>query len=202
MTWTLEALTPDRWKDFEALFASANGVCGGCWCMFWRLEKGESYDALKGEPARQRMKRLVQSGAALGVLAYEGEEPVGWLSYGPRRDYPKLDRAPSLAVEDADRVWSLPCFFVKRGHRGKGVARALLDRALESLQARGVEIAEAYPVRAGPGLKASPAFAYTGVVSLFEKAGFSVAQARPQGKQRVRKRLGPARSTKPRAKGR
>lgn len=157
--------------------------------MFWRLEKGESFDEVKGEPARRRMKRLVQSGAALGVLAYDGEEPVGWLSYGPRRDYPKLDRAPSLAVEDADRVWSLPCFFVKRGYRGKGVARALLARALESLQARGVELAEAYPVRPA-GSKVSPAFAYTGVVSLFEKAGFAVALARPQGKQRVRKVLG------------
>jgi GNAT superfamily N-acetyltransferase len=189
MTWTLEELTPERWDDFEALFASANGVCGGCWCMFWRLERGESYEAVKGDPARRRMKRLVQSGAALGVLAYDGKDPVGWLSYGPRRDYPKLDRAPSLAVEDADRVWSLPCFFVKRGHRGKGVARALLARALEQLQARGVEIAEAYPVRPQAG-KVSPAFAYTGVVSLFEKAGFSMAQARPQGKQRVRKVLG------------
>lgn len=190
MDWTIQALTPARWDDFEALFASAKGVCGGCWCMFWRLEKGESYDALKGEPARLRMRRLVQAGEALGALAYDGDVPVGWLSYGPRRGYPKLDRAPSLRVDDADRVWSLPCFFVKSGYRGKGVARALLEHALEALSAHGARIAEAYPVAPKEGGKVSAAFAYTGVVSLFEKAGFALVQQRPQGKQRMRKALG------------
>ena len=146
MTWTLRELTPERWDDFESLFASANGVCGGCWCMFWRLEPGEKFGDIKGAKARRRMKKLVESGKALGLLAYDGDEPVGWLSYGPRRDYPKLDRAPSFKVEDADRVWSLPCFFVKTGYRGRGVARELLAEALRSLGQRGAEIAEAYPV--------------------------------------------------------
>src|SRR4051812_33944445 len=106
-------LTPARWPDFEALFESANGVCGGCWCMFWRLNEGERYGDIKGPRARRRMRALIASGKARGVLAYAGKEAVGWLSYGPRREYPKLDRAPSLRCDDADSVWSLPCFFVK-----------------------------------------------------------------------------------------
>jgi len=166
--------------------------------MFWRLEQGETFDALKGEPARKRMKQWVLAGRALGVLAYAGDEPVGWLSFGPRRDYPKLDRAPSLRAEDAERVWSLPCFFVKRGFRGQGVARALLDRALAELVERGATVAEAYPVRPKPDGSLSPASAYTGVVSLFEKAGFSIEQTRPSGKQRMRKRLGPKGRAAPR----
>ena len=184
----IEDLSPEKWDDFERLFASSNGVCGGCWCMFWRLEKGENYDALKGAPARRRMKALVDSGKALGCLAYDGDEPVGWLSYGPRRDYAKLDRAPSLACDDADQVWSLPCFFVKAKSRGQGVATALLAHAARVLKARGVKIAEAYPVKSGA--RSPAAFIYTGTTRLFERAGFEYAEQRPRGKQRMRKRLG------------
>src|SRR5438045_2175455 len=139
MKIVIRELTPSRWADFEALFGSANGVCGGCWCMFWRLEDGERYADLKGAKAKARMKTLILSGDARGVLAYAGDEVVGWLSYGPRRNYPRLDRAPSLACDDADRVWSLPCFFVKAGFRGEGVARALLGHAVKSLKKAGAE---------------------------------------------------------------
>ena len=61
-----KALTPRRWQDFERLFESANGVCGGCWCMFWRCEKGESYDAIKGAKAKRRIRALITSGRAHG----------------------------------------------------------------------------------------------------------------------------------------
>jgi GNAT superfamily N-acetyltransferase len=182
----VEELGPAKWPDFERLFGS-NGACGGCWCMFWRVEKGERFDALKGEPARRRMKKLIESGAALGALAYVGDEPVGWLSYGPRRDYPKLDRAPSLACDDADQVWSAPCFFVKAKFRGQGVASALLEHATRALKGRGAKILEGYPSKVAG--KSAAAFIWTGTTGLFERAGFEYAEKRPRGKQRMRKRL-------------
>lgn len=81
---------------------------------------------------------------ALGVLAFTGGEPVGWRAYRPRADFPKLDRARTLTCDDAERVWSIPCFFVKNGWRGQGVATALLKHALKSLCHEGAEIAEGY----------------------------------------------------------
>lgn len=189
---TTHDLTPERWDDFERLFGS-NGACGGCWCMSWRVAKGERWEDLKGDIARQRMQALVASGQAMGVLAYQGGEPVGWCSYGPRKDYPKLDRAPSLACEDADQVWSLPCFFVKKGHRGQGVAKALLAHALRSLEARGATIAETYPAKPPADGKPLPAaFAWTGPRRLFDEAGFEVAGNPDGGKQRMRRVLGQA----------
>lgn len=185
----IEELTPERWPDFERLFG-ANGACEGCWCMFWRVEKGERFADVKGAEAKRRMKALVERGEAQGLLAYAEGEPVGWLALGRRKEFPKLDRAPSLKCDDADRVWSLPCFFVKREHRGQGVASALLKRALEVLKARGAEVAEAYPVKAPTeGQKFSVSSAYTGTVPLFLKQGFEVVGPRPQGKQRVRRSL-------------
>ena len=112
---------PALWPALETLFGP-RGACGGCWCMYWRLEKGERWDDLQGAPAKRRMKALVAAGKARGAIAFAGKEPVGWIAYGPRQDFPRLDRARTLACEDAGDVWSLPCFFIKAGWRDQGVA--------------------------------------------------------------------------------
>ena len=160
--------------------------------MFWRLPKEERYDDVKGPAAKRRFKALVTSGKAHGILAFHEGEPIGWCAFERRVELLRLDRAPSLKVIDAERVWSLPCFFVKAGWRGKGVAQAMLLAAEKALARRGAEIAEGYPVRAAERM--ASAFAYTGVTSMFEACGFAVAEARPKGKQRYRKVLQTARA--------
>lgn len=192
-TVRVEAITPRHWEHLEQLFG-AKGACAGCWCMFWRLGEGERFDDVKGAPAKKRFKALVRQGEAKGFLAYVDDQPVGWLAAGPRRDFAKLDRAPSLAVSDADEVHSLPCFFIKPGFRGQGVATALLRHAVGALQEEGARVLEGYPVK--PARKGEPipaAFAYTGTVPLFEKAGFELVGRKPTGKQRVRRVLQPRR---------
>jgi len=186
---TLRPLVPTAWPAVEALFGP-RGACAGCWCMYWRLARGEGLRTVGGEPARARFRALVEGGAAQGMLAFAGEAPVGWLSFGPRRDFAALDRAPSLACDDADQVWSLPCFFIRAGWRGRGVASALLRAALPEIAVRGARIAEAYPVKPPAGTARIPAaFAFTGTLPLFLNQGFSVVQPREKGKQRVRRAL-------------
>jgi len=181
-------LNPERWDDLVKLFGT-KGACGGCWCMWWRIEQGERWAEVKGASARRRMKSLVQSGRALGALAYVDGEPVGWVSYGPRKEYPRLDRAPSLRCDDAERVWSVPCFFIKAGHRGQGVASALLEHAVRRIRALGGKIAEGYPVKPAKDGKPLPnAFAWTGTRPMFDAQGFEVAGNRDGGKQRVRRK--------------
>ncbi len=195
-------LTPVLWPALERLFG-ANGACAGCWCMFWRLEKGERFQDIQGATAKRRFKALVQAGRTEGILAFIGDEPVGWLALGRRTEFPKLDRAPSLACDDARDVWSVPCFFVHRLHRGKGVAAALLARAVEVLEKRGAHIVEGYPLKAQAEGKPIPAaFAYTGTVPLFTRQGFEIVAPRPKGKQRARKLLGPRSTRGPRRRSR
>lgn len=182
-------LTPDLWDDVVALFG-AKGACGGCWCQSWRIGKGEKWDAVKGEEARRRLEHQVKTGQAHAILAYVDGRPIGWAAFGPRRDFAKLDRAPSLACDDADVVWSLPCFFVTAGHRGQGVAGAMLDAATAAIKARGGAIAEGYPVKPPADGKPLPAaFAWTGTRSLFAGKGFAIVGNPEGGKARVRKSL-------------
>jgi GNAT superfamily N-acetyltransferase len=111
---------------------------------------------------------------------------VGWVSFDRRTDFDRLDRAPSMACDDAGRVWSVPCFFIKSGWRGKGVADTLLAFAVKTLTRYGAEIVEGYPVKVEPGKKAPAAFVYTGLEPMFARAGFATVTVRDRGKQRVR----------------
>src|SRR5262249_61493826 len=63
----VKELTPALWPTVERLFG-ANGACGGCWCMYWRIAEGERYDDVKGPNAKRRFKALVARGDAHGLL--------------------------------------------------------------------------------------------------------------------------------------
>lgn len=183
---TIRDLTPALWPAMEALFGE-RGACGGCWCMYWRLEKGERWDDLKGARARARMKALVRKGEARGALAFAGEEPVGWCAYGRRPHFVRLERARTLACDDAERVWSIPCFFVKAGWREQGVATALLEHAVKVLRRRGAKIVEGYPVNLKGAERLPNAFAWTGTRAMFEAAGFRPADSGDASKIRMRR---------------
>jgi GNAT superfamily N-acetyltransferase len=181
-------LTADMWPQVEALFGKT-GACGGCWCQAWRIEKGEKWSDVQGEPAKKRLKKGIKDGTVMAILAFDGGSPVGWCTFGPRDSFSRLNRAPSLKCGDSSRVWSLPCFFVIRGYRGMGVAKAMLGHALKVMEKNGVETAEGYPSKPNKDGEYIAAFSWTGTISLFEKAGFKVAGNPDGGKVRMRKKL-------------
>ena len=181
-------LTPGLWPQVEALFGK-NGACGGCWCQAWRIVKGERWKDVAGAPAKARLRRGILEGTTFGVLAFDGATPVGWCTFGPRDSFPRLNRARTLECEDSASVWSVPCFFVCRDYRRQGVATALLDHALAAMRERGVRTAEGYPSIPNKDGSYVASFAWTGTVSLFEKAGFSLAGDPTTSKRRMRKEL-------------
>jgi len=180
----IRELTPELWPAFEKLFGP-NGACAGCWCMWWRIPEGERFKDVRGAEAKRRQRKLVLAGKSRGLLAFADGEPVGWCAYGRRTEFGTLARSRTLACDDAEQVWSLPCFFIKAGWRGRGVARALLRAALRSLRRHRARTAEAYPVRP----PASNAGAFTGTVPWLESEGFRVVEAHARGRQRARKAL-------------
>ncbi len=183
-------LSPSLWPQVEVLFGK-NGACGGCWCQAWRIEKGERWDDVKGAEAKERLRRGIESGTTFGVLAFDGETPIGWCTYGPRDSLPRLNRARSLRCDDSSRVWSVPCFFVLRNYRRQGVAKVLLDHALGTMAERGVEIVEGYPAAPSKDGSYIAAFSWTGTMGLFEKAGFAMAGNAEGSQRRMRTTLRP-----------
>jgi GNAT superfamily N-acetyltransferase len=156
--------------------------------MWWRLARAR-FVAGKGEGNRAAMKAVVDSGEVPGLLAYREGRPVGWVSVAPRSGFIRLERSRTLAPVDDRPVWSVVCFFVSKDLRRQGVAGALLRAAAEFARSRGARILEGYPTD-DPKKPLPAPFVYTGVTSLFEKAGFREAARRSPSRPVMRLDLG------------
>lgn len=168
----VRALARDDWPNIEALFGS-NGACGGCWCMTWRVPSGgKIWQERKGERNRRDFKRLVTAGKVHGVLAFAGDEPVGWCCVGPKEDFPRLMRSRVLKTDSIADTWAITCFYIPSRWRSRGVATALLDEAVKVAKRLGASNVEGYPVRPYSEKPIPAAFAWTGVPPLFEKTDF------------------------------
>jgi len=166
---TFRPLTKGTWNSFETLFGP-RGACGGCWCMTWRLTKSE-YEASKGEGNREKMQKLAAKGEVIGVIAFHEDVPVGWCAVAPREKYVRLEKSRAMKPIDDKPVWCVSCFFIAKPWRGKGLSVQLLKEAVDYAGSFGAQIIEAYPVEPKNG-KMPDAFAWTGILSSYIKAGF------------------------------
>ena len=139
--------------------------------MYWRLSRTQ-FNEQSGELNHRNIKALVDSNIIPGILAYAGDEPVGWCSIAPREEFPTLARSRILKPVDDLPVWSVVCFFIARGHRRKGLTVQLLKAAVDYARSQGARIIEGYPVEPRQG-QSPDVFAYTGLSSAFRKAGFT-----------------------------
>jgi len=93
-----------------------------------------------------------------------------------------MQRIKSLQTAWGERTWSITCFFVRSGWRGRGVATALLEKAVAIARRRGAHMLEGYPDAPWSKTKVPAAFAWTGIAALFQKCGF--ANTTPRGNSR------------------
>jgi hypothetical protein len=66
------------------------------------------------------------------LLAFDGDLAVGWCQLTPRQDLRWLNRKPTLEAVDDTPVWSISCFYLRRGYRRKGVMSTLIVEALKA----------------------------------------------------------------------
>jgi len=176
MELSFQPLTVANWKDFENLFGP-KGACEGCWCMSWRLYAAD-YKKMKGESNRKAMKELVKKSSP-GILAYDEKKPVGWCAVAPRKEYIRLENSKVLQPVDDKPVWSVSCFFIAKEYRRKGLTELLLKAAVAFAFKKGAKIVEGYPVDVKKGRMAD-VFVWTGLASVFKKAGFKEALRRSE----------------------
>jgi GNAT superfamily N-acetyltransferase len=182
----VQRVTARRWNDVVDLFERRGPRGGtpqtdGCWCQFWRL-RGKAWWDGHGSVHKQSLENEIRRSAATALLAYMDGVPVGWCRHGPRETFERLEHAPKLARVDDEEVWSIVCFYVHPAAKHGGVASALLDAAVDQARAKGAQIVEGYPVRAGH----MNIDAYTGYLPMFLAAGFE--EVRDAGRRIVVRR--------------
>jgi ribosomal protein S18 acetylase RimI-like enzyme len=182
-------LTRERWPDLEAVFnARGCSVARRCWCMFYRVEGRSGFGLLSRAPEnRAQLKKLAGGDSPPGLVGYRGKTPVGWISLGPREDYPKLATSRVMKAVDETPVWSIICFVVPSEHRHQGVATAMLEGAIRYARKRGAKILEAYPVDVSG--KAADDSLWFGPLSMYEAAGFEEVARRKATRPVVRLKL-------------
>jgi GNAT superfamily N-acetyltransferase len=186
--WRVAPVTRATWPDFVRLF-EARGAPHYCWCTPHRF--ADAHETAR-DRLRARMHDLVEHDTPIGVLAYEGDEVrvepgglrptasvagglepsqgsrvAGWCSVAPRETYVKLTRSRTMPRVSEAPTWTVLCFFVPRAHRGRGIARALLEGAVRYARAAGAVEIEGYPYDTA-GITAT----HHGHSTIFAAAGF------------------------------
>ena len=176
MKLRVEPLTGETWDALAELFREG-GDPRWCWCQHWRL-RSKDMAAARVPQLRERLHDQARSAEPPGLVAFDGERAVGWVSLGPRTDFERIVRSRVIPSIDDRPVWSIVCFAVSSTARGRGIGRALLDAAVAHARVRGAVTLEAYPVAVVDGAAIHPDAAFTGTLPMFERARFAVVADR------------------------
>jgi GNAT superfamily N-acetyltransferase len=163
-------LTQETWPEFARLVEKHNGIFGGCWCISFHLEPG---DTKRGSGAYRVMKEArVREGRAHAALVLDGPNAVGWCQFGPTAELPNI-RSKKAYEAGLSRLpdWRITCFFIDRERRREGIATLALREALRYIADLGGGTVEGYPEDYA-GEKISSSFLCSGTLQMFEKMGF------------------------------
>ncbi|MBN1776698.1 MAG: GNAT family N-acetyltransferase [Clostridiales bacterium] len=177
MQYAIRSLSPQRVEDFFTFFehvAFAEHPEWGCdcFCCFFHAASREAWDACTRESNMAMARELIISGRMRGLLAYDGEKPVGWCHFDVLKNLPgaRLFYGGLASADDGKAL--IACFTIAQGYRRRGIASALLQHVLDDLKAQGVRQVEAYPVIGNESQEHN----YHGPLSMYLKQGFTVVR--------------------------
>ena len=157
--------------DIRTLVGPKRPDANACWCLSYRIPS-KLNNELRGTARGDYVKGLLVNGP-LGVIAYDGDEPVGWAAVAPRADT-SFARNRKIPHVDDQPVWCVWCIRVRPGYRGTGISHTLIEGAVAFARDNGAPAIEAYPLD-NKGAKVDLTMAYAGLRKNFEAAGFTHA---------------------------
>jgi GNAT superfamily N-acetyltransferase len=169
------------WADLRTIFGTT-GSPGHCYCQWFKV-RDRDWRSLTDQDRQDRFRQQTNSGnqaaeATTGLVAYLGDEPVGWAAVEPRTAYARLLRTRTpWSGRDEDKsdssVWAVTCFVIRAGYRRRGISYALAAATVEFARARGARALEAYAMETEPGKEITWGELYVGARQVFAAAGFA-----------------------------
>src|ERR1035438_8622800 len=150
MSVQVQPATADRWDDLVAVFGRRGRDPSWCWCQRFLSSKTDEL-SLPG-PVRDNRHALRQeiTDAAVppGLIAYIGDQPVGWTRVGPRSGFPQVgaNRALTRVLNEDAGTWWVTCFAIDSRHPRSGVGSLLLEAAVTFARGHGATALEGHPV--------------------------------------------------------
>jgi GNAT superfamily N-acetyltransferase len=146
------------------------------WLLVHVLEDRRRISQAAAREEQAAFHRIVKQGPPPGLLAFDGERPVGWCQLTPREDLSWLNRKQALVPVDEMPVFAVSCFYVRSGYRRRGIMAALIAEALKTAKSANAPALEAYPVDTAQAGSTSNVF--TGTASTFRRLGFRTVARR------------------------
>jgi GNAT superfamily N-acetyltransferase len=186
MSVQVRPATAARWKDLVTVFGRRGEDSSWCWCQLF-LRSGANESSASGPAPDNRSaleQEITHAAVPPGLIAYVGDEPVGWTRIGPRSDFPGVsgNRALARVLTEDPGAWWVTCFAVDSRQRRSGVGLALLKAAVEFAREQGATAVEGHPVdvAALKSARVAGSAIYTGTLAMFRAAGFTeVARTYP-----------------------
>jgi ribosomal protein S18 acetylase RimI-like enzyme len=140
MSYLVRPLDAVTWDAFAELVERNNGIFGGCWCIGYHPECGQ-----KGISHRAVKEDRVRAGRAHAALVLDQHGAAqGWCQYGSPGELPGIKHKREYEKDAPPRPdWRITCFYGDQEHRGRGIARAALEGALNQIAQAGGGLVEA-----------------------------------------------------------
>ena len=153
--------------------------------MSFRLKNAEFEAGKVNDGNKDAMHKLVSDNKPTGILGFYQGEVIAWCALAPREDFPKLENSRVHKRIDGEPVWSIPCFFIDKRFRRKGISVAMLNGVIAYAKKKRIKILEAYPTIPTKG-KLPDAFAWIGLYKSFKRAGFTIVDRTSKNRPMVR----------------
>jgi GNAT superfamily N-acetyltransferase len=167
-------LSVDRLQDWLEFFdhrAFADfPYWASCYCNAPFLDDLAMAEERAWQDNRDEMMGRIERGDAWGVIAYVDGVMAGWCNASPLAGYPQYRRGR----DEDETVGAVMCFVIAAPYRRHGLARSLLDGAVDQFRRRGMTAVVGYPAArpgTGGGPQGPPSL-FHGPLSLYEDAGF------------------------------
>ncbi|MEN8235406.1 MAG: GNAT family N-acetyltransferase [Actinomycetota bacterium] len=175
-------VTPDDVEDVLAFFDhdafAGKPEWAMCYCRFNHVDVEKEWGERTWQQNRAELADALRSGAMRAVIARVDGRIVAWLNCSDRAS------SPEYATGDDDGVAQTFCWSVAPPYRGHGLARSLLETAIEILSADGIRTVEGHAV-VDPD---DASTAYVGTKALYESCGFAIVDE-SDGRAKVTRHL-------------
>lgn len=180
------------WAAVEAVLTS-EASARNCWCQFHVLENKVAATTTRSSRRELLEQQVAELDPPRGLVALDGDEPVGWCGVEPRVRLhhvlaSRLVARSSPSPADDAGVWAIYCILVPPRLRRRGVGAALLHEAIRHALEHGASAVEGYPIDTDRRGGALPPGFSTGTVSMFAAEGFRSIAALPSGRTLVHRK--------------
>lgn len=172
MNYTVKPLGPEFAQTFSDYLGNLDfghaPHWATCFCRYYHTNCSfEQWRYRSGEENRLEAIEEIKTGNMKGYLAFDGDKCIGWCNANNVRQFIRLKEDIKHIVKD-QKIGCVICFVIHPEYRRQGVARLLLNKAVEDFKVQGFEAVLVIPVDNSD----EPEKLYRGTLNMYKEYGF------------------------------